>query len=91
MSPKTLDHYLPCFSGTSKPLRVPGLQDQAERPHLRLDLQPQDEGEGLEVGPRRSGLAPTDLSYCHCAEIIIIDFVYECITTVIKGTSTQMF
>ena len=70
---------------------MPSLQDQAARPHLRLDLQPQDEREGLEVGPSRSGLAPTDLSYCHCAEIIIIDLMYEGITTVIKGTSTQMF
>ena len=46
------------FPGAAKLVRVPCVQNKAEGANLRLDLQPEDEGEGLEVGPRRSGLAP---------------------------------
>ena len=43
------------FPGAAKLVRVPCVQNKAEGANLRLDLQPEDEGEGLEVGLGRSG------------------------------------
>ena len=44
-----------------KHLRMSRLQDQAEGTHLRVEVQPQDQGKGLTLDPRWSGSAATDM------------------------------
>ena len=44
-------------------LRVPSLQNQAERPHLRLDLQPENQGETVQMDTGWSGPFAPNLMY----------------------------
>ena len=44
-----------------EPLRVPGVQDQGAWPLLHLDLQPEDQGEAVQMGPSWCLPSPTDL------------------------------
>ena len=46
------------ISALQEPLRLPGVQDSAEGADLRVDVQPQVQGEAGQVGPRR-GRTPT--------------------------------
>ena len=45
-----------------EPLRLPRLQDPAEGPHLRVDVQPQDKGETGKVDPGGSRVVTSDLT-----------------------------
>lgn len=47
--------------GPAQRVRLPRLQDQEPRGHLRLDLQPQDQGEGLKVDAGRRGPTAANL------------------------------
>ena len=42
------------------------------RSHLRLDLQPEDQEQVLQVGPGRSGPAPTDIGWSGTAPTDIV-------------------
>ena len=48
-------------AGAAQPLRLPGVQDAPEGAHLRVDVQPQVEGEAGQVGARRGRPTPTDI------------------------------
>ena len=45
-----------------EPLRLSRLQDPAEGPHLRVDVQPQDKGETGKVDPGGSRVVTADLA-----------------------------
>jgi len=48
-------------AGPAQHVRVPGLQDQTARTDVRLDVQPQDQGEAGQVDARRRGAAAAGL------------------------------
>lgn len=48
-------------AGDAKRLSVPRVQDQTARANLRLDIQPEDQREPLQVDTGWSGLAAADL------------------------------
>lgn len=52
----------PGQAGHEEHVRLPGVQDALARPHLRLDLQPQDPGQANQVDVSRCSHPPADLS-----------------------------
>lgn len=48
-------------TGRAQPLPVSSVQDQAEGAHLRVDVQPQNQGEGLEVDSGRGGTTSANI------------------------------
>ena len=69
------------FPGAAKLVRVPCVQNKAEGANLRLDLQPEDEGEGLEVGLGRSGPFATNLENCPASSFSVVASVVNLIKT----------
>ena len=51
-----------CFTGCKECVPVPSLQDKDARPHIRLDLQPEEQGEASQMGAGRGGSAAAGVS-----------------------------
>ena len=46
----------------AKHVRLPGVQDAGEEPHVHLDFQPENKGEALEMGSCRGLSSPADMN-----------------------------